>query len=355
VEEGDRAPFLPSPSATGRGRFSLVLAVEKGIPTGATTLEVAAEERVIGRSEQADFRVKLPSISRRHAAVWLVGGAAHVKDLGSQHGTYVNYREINGPTALRPGDRVSLGRDIHFQLVVEEGDEQEAALKQASESDEIDLPPARLAKGLPKLQQPSPSAASPKAESRGYMDVVSKFCTATAKLSSEEELYAAALDSLGELINADRFYFMTGRALETLRVVAERIGKDVEGDVPPSKGIMRRVLYSLSDRPFVTCDAQSEKGIRERSSIVMGNIRSVMCVGLISGGQCEGMVYVDTLGSDMAFGSQDENFLHIIGQIMAARLSNIRQQSELETLQAELKARGGSSKKSGGMKPAELS
>jgi len=248
---------------------------------------------------------------------------------------------------LRAGDRLSLGRDIHFQLIVEEGSDASLAPQ-----DEIDLPPPRLGKGLPPLQQPP---AAPKAEPKSYMDVVSSFCTATAKLSAEEELFTSVLNHLGDLIRADRFYIMAGRALETLRVVAERTGPGVEGDVPPSKGIMRRVLYSLTDRPFVTCDAQSEKGIRERTSILMGNIRSVMCVGLITGGQCEGMIYVDTLGADMAFGSQDENFLHIIGQITAARLTALRQASELETLQAELKARGGTKKSGGGMKPVEMS
>src|SRR5262249_16376261 len=39
-------------------------------------------------------------------------GGLVVEDLGSTNGTFVNGRRITGPTAIRPGDRVTLGRAV---------------------------------------------------------------------------------------------------------------------------------------------------------------------------------------------------------------------------------------------------
>jgi len=319
------SPFNPTPSYTETGRLVLVLAVEQGAPAGTTSFELTTERKVIGRSEQADFRITLPSISRRHAAVWVEEGVARVEDLGSQHGTFVNYHKIAQPTNLRPGDRVSLGGDVHFHLVLE--DDEEGATNRRKGDEEIPLPPVK----------PVSSDLPPASAATGHLQVISSYCSATFQVASEQELFEQALDHLKQLLPAERFFAMTGRAIETLQVLAHR----GELDPPPSRGIMRRVLYSLSDRPFVSGDAQSETGIRERSSIVMSNVRSVMCVGLVGAGQCEGMIYVDTLGSDQPFSADDEHFLHVIAQVTVARLSAIRTRVELEAMQEELTHRSG--------------
>jgi len=351
----DGAPFRPAPSYVREPRYTLVMAVDGAVPSGETTLLLTEQEKVIGRSDKTDFRIALPSISRRHAAFWVQAGLAYARDLGSQHGTFLNYHPITEATALRPGDRVSLGSEVHFHLVVQEADEDEAThpceglaeiIQEAP--GEISLPPARPVSG--DLPRPGPDVGERAAKpEKRHMEVLSAYCSATVKVAGEDELFIAALEHLAQLLCADRFFAMVGRALETLTVVAQ-IG---DPDPPPSRGIMRRVLYSLSDRPFVTCDAQAEKGISNRTSVMMSNVRSVMCVGLVVGGACEGMIYVDTLGSDQPFNADDEDFLHVIGQITAVRMANIRNRAELEALEEELQGRVGAG--GGGLKPVEIS
>ena len=50
-----------------------------------------------------------PQVSRRHAAISRTESAAHITDLGSANGTYVNGRRITGPTVLRIGDEIDIG------------------------------------------------------------------------------------------------------------------------------------------------------------------------------------------------------------------------------------------------------
>lgn len=78
---------------------------------GAPALRCRLGERdvLIGRAESADFRLDGTAVSRVHARVRRHGDAVEIQDLGSQNGTHVNGRRVDGPTTLAPGDRLQLG------------------------------------------------------------------------------------------------------------------------------------------------------------------------------------------------------------------------------------------------------
>lgn len=63
----------------------------------------------IGRGSSCAIRLALSEISRRHATVRYHSGRYWVEDLGTLNGTKVNDHLIDGPTALRQGDRIRVG------------------------------------------------------------------------------------------------------------------------------------------------------------------------------------------------------------------------------------------------------
>jgi pSer/pThr/pTyr-binding forkhead associated (FHA) protein len=67
-------------------------------------------EWVVGSGSQAAIRVRAPWVSRRHCRLWEDLSDAWIEDLGSTNGTFVNEAPIEGPTKLRPGDYITLGR-----------------------------------------------------------------------------------------------------------------------------------------------------------------------------------------------------------------------------------------------------
>ena len=67
-------------------------------------------EHVIGRVADADIRIDVPGVSRRHARLRVNGWAISVEDLGSMNGTYVDGRRVDEETTLRDGAIVRLGR-----------------------------------------------------------------------------------------------------------------------------------------------------------------------------------------------------------------------------------------------------
>jgi DNA-binding winged helix-turn-helix (wHTH) protein len=64
---------------------------------------------VIGRAEDVDVRIPLPSLSRRHARIVVRGLEATIEDLGSRHGSIRETTPVRAPVLLRSGDQLLLG------------------------------------------------------------------------------------------------------------------------------------------------------------------------------------------------------------------------------------------------------
>lgn len=63
---------------------------------------------VVGRREDADFRIPLTDVSRKHCRLVKSGGALVVEDLGSSNGTVRNGERVK-KCELEPGDTLQIG------------------------------------------------------------------------------------------------------------------------------------------------------------------------------------------------------------------------------------------------------
>ena len=64
---------------------------------------------VIGRAEDADLRISLPSLSRHHARLVVRNLEATLEDLGSRHGSWRRNAPVQGVVRLASGDEIRLG------------------------------------------------------------------------------------------------------------------------------------------------------------------------------------------------------------------------------------------------------
>ncbi len=67
-----------------------------------------SRDTLIGRESFCNVVLPQRSISRKHARIFFEGGNYKVEDLGSSHGTFLNGRRVEAPTALKDGDRINV-------------------------------------------------------------------------------------------------------------------------------------------------------------------------------------------------------------------------------------------------------
>lgn len=74
---------------------------------------------LIGRAEDADLRIPLPSVSRHHARILVRGLEATLEDLGSRHGTWRGTLRLRSAITLAQGDELRLGNAaMEYRLVM---------------------------------------------------------------------------------------------------------------------------------------------------------------------------------------------------------------------------------------------
>lgn len=90
-------------------------------PVQITILEPAAlqgrqypleDQLTVGRAAECQITIDDTFASQLHARVFNHEGQLFVEDLGSTNGTYLNRRKLQGPQAVRRGDRLQVGNTV---------------------------------------------------------------------------------------------------------------------------------------------------------------------------------------------------------------------------------------------------
>jgi pSer/pThr/pTyr-binding forkhead associated (FHA) protein len=98
---------------------------------------------IVGRQNNCDLRIPLPSVSRQHCEIRREEGSAVLRDLGSSNGTYHNNKRVQS-TRLSAGDQLVIG-PVLFTVVLD-GYPQEvrpvrSLITRPQESESSALPP----------------------------------------------------------------------------------------------------------------------------------------------------------------------------------------------------------------------
>lgn len=320
---------------------------------GDTIVELGRPRTTIGRSARNDLCVEDPFASRLHAEIRRRGDSFWVSDLGSANGTLLNGARLTTPVQLQDHDLVRIGEtDIEY-------------------SDRADTAPARSRTSVLFLESSTPSPeATISANSRdsaanllltidssqvtqlgqianslrsgaptvtsGVEDdtlaVISRVSLTLLSPLSLEETLQQTLDSVFSALPADRGYLMlleappeqpTARPELICKATKSR-GQAAElgGQVEISRSIIEQVLQRGD--AVLTSDAQQDPLFRERQSIVLAGVRSVMAVPLTAEGRVSGMIYVDSPFHSNRFTERDLKLLTLIAAVAAIRIHNVR-------------------------------
>lgn len=77
---------------------------------------------VIGRADDANVQLLLPSVSRYHARIVVRGLEATLEDLDSRHGTWRGAARVDDAVRLRSGDEIHVGSAVLVYRLVQAAD-----------------------------------------------------------------------------------------------------------------------------------------------------------------------------------------------------------------------------------------
>ncbi len=292
---------------------------------------------VVGRAVTSDVPIYDPTISRRHAEVFLTGTGVRVKDLNSSNGTFVNGARVTEAEA-GPSDVITFGK-VAFRVKEVTAPTQrpplpprltpESPLRAPSPGTIVRQLPVASSGGVPaivvdkaqgeshiKLQ--AQSLAERREKKLSLLLEISKELSKTHELDS---LLDKVVDFTFQIMNVDRvsILLLDERSSELVpRVSRGRTGDASAARVP--QGIARK---ALEERVAILSDNAAADDRFKGKSIVIQSVRSAMCTPLLASDQkALGILYVDNQTATNAFTDEDLEFLIGFSGLTAVAIEN---------------------------------
>jgi phosphoserine phosphatase RsbU/P len=214
----------------------------------------------IGRSPQMNLVLPYPYISRRHAEIQFDSSSQRLELVSFSSECFVNGERVTRQI-LSPGDQIRLG----FL---------QGPLLSLSES-ETSVSHTSLRATLDHLKEPSSSDRD--------LTKLSWFVEAARRLNNVgavQEILAALIDTTLELTRVERGYVFLRSSTGDLTLAAGRShsGETLTDSSTLSHTAIRQAIDGGSD--FIVTDTLSAEAARPTDSIVVQNIRAIICIPL---------------------------------------------------------------------------
>jgi putative nucleotidyltransferase with HDIG domain len=316
------------------------LTVVTGNKEGETFYIGEGEQLTIGRDESADLQLIDPGVSRVHASIRVSEDGPAVTDLGSSNGTLVNGSRIS-TADLEDGDMVQAGSVRLLVTLEEKADEAEDADSEAEEliveldHSAFDFSQVQVRKrydteheglfmsGQGKLLDQYKIAHK-------SLETLYRVSNLVHQEEDIERLFESIMDAIFQVFKADRsLLIMRDRDFGSMEPVIFRKNEDAlgEGRISISQTIVSEVLDNGIS--LLTFDAQKDERFRAGESVVMGGIRSVMCVPVQTGRGVIGAIYLDTISHPGEFTENDLELLSAIGKQAGVAIRRARLRDDL--------------------------
>ena len=284
----------------------------------ATTLELTADETMLGRDPKCTLEIKSGMVSRRHARVLKRDDEYIVEDMGSGNGTFVNGSKLAGPKSIKHGDRIKLG-PVLLRFENSSGVAASPAATPARPSSRFSGAGATAMFNVDLDNDDDSSLMTGQATGFGKLDVkpeaklkgvleISRALAGTAELDS---LLPKILDTLFNIFpHADRGCVLlrdeaSGKMIP--RAMKHRRAGDDE-TVKLSRTILKKVLEDKTG--ILSSDATNDSRFEASESIANLTIRSMMCVPMLSiAGEPMGVINIDTQNPFNQFREDDLDLL----------------------------------------------
>jgi sigma-B regulation protein RsbU (phosphoserine phosphatase) len=279
----------------------------------ALRLASAKQPIVLGRSEEAQWRINDPAVSRQHASVRTSVNAVYVRDLGSRHGTFVNSSKLieNEEVEIRKGDVLSLGS---WRCILD-------GLRTTGSAHTI-------IDNTDRIQHIEQSALSGLAQIK--LDRLLAATRSFAETDTRTQVADVLIQAIRDLRGCQRAFVVRQIGEDEYEVISSSIGVD-------ELRLSRSLIKEASAGRLAQLLAGAAPDTRSHSLIEL-DIQTALCAPVIVSGQPDCYLYVDSRGGEDRIERDAPSFCHaLIGvaglaieRILGAEMEQRRQQIELD-------------------------
>jgi adenylate cyclase len=276
-------------------------------------------------------------VSKEHASIERMGRDFILRDLGSSNGTFVNGRRV-AEMRLRDGDEITLGAS---KLVFHTGETAAAPAPSlmagthgggakgtrvtvVAQAHSIPAVLAQLEQeSAPQNFRPAEQIQELQALKREYEKLRQAYefhRQVMSQQGDQKELFDQILSVAFELLAADHGVILKRDGAGQFTAVAVRERASAQGNVVVSDTLLQKVAET--HKAVLTADAIIDERFSSSESIVAQGIRSAMAVPLLSKGQLEAVLFLDTRQQTNAFSEKDLTILSGIAAQAGIALEN---------------------------------
>lgn len=293
-------------------------------PLKDSSFALPTGELSVGRDAANVLAISDPSVSRRHCVVKREGNDFKIRDLESRNGTLVNGNPIQ-EQVLHHGDQISVGDSLFVFLVQET---EEGALPSQVEFEEgspahstVRLKPADVL-----YLQPDKILSELPVTSRlaRNLNALLKISRVVHSIRDLEALQAEILSLIFEVAPAERGAILLSGSggKDFASVYARHRAADDDRPVKVSRTIARQVL----DQGVAVLgnDITGSQNFSSVESLVISQVRSLLCVPLLVFEKVIGCIYVDSTSIAARFDEDHLQLVTAIAGISAVAVENAR-------------------------------
>jgi len=309
---------------------------------GDSVVELSRLRTTIGRSARNDLCVEDPFASRLHAEVRRKGDTYWISDLGSANGTMLNGTRLRNPAQLNDRDQVRIGEtEIEYTERADTAPARNRTSILLSDTFISSTPEATISPGsrnsaanlLSSIEtQIAPATGQVRPVQDDTLALISRVSLNLLSPRTLDETLNQVLEMIFETVPADRGYVMLlettgqkadgGSELVCKAMKTRDPSTETPVDVQISRSITEQVLKE--QKSVLIADAQDDPRFKERRSVVLSGLRSVMAVPLAVEMRVSGMIYVDSPYHTNRFNERSLQLLTLIAGVAAIRIENVR-------------------------------
>jgi hypothetical protein len=279
-------------------------------PDKGRSFEFKGESVSIGRDEKSDMLMKDRSVSRRHLKIEKKGDKYFITDLGSKNGTYVDGIRIEPKKACEVSEGIPVAVGKTFIAIGKSYPNDMLAVL-----DSVDL--------FKELDEEGGAIKDRPLTAKKNMELIYKVSNVLMQSLNIKEVLERVLGHIMELLKRiDRGVVVlvdkkTGNISDVISIT--KTSKDGSARAF-SKTIVERVLRER--QPVTMLDTMTEDGAALSESMRAMEIRSVMCVPLVSKSEIIGVIYVDSVKKPHGFRKEDLDLLTALSSPAALAIEN---------------------------------